>query len=210
MVVPLQGWTGEEGGEDGEGGVTMQVSRMGRADMAGTGGGGREGGRGGRRRGRNETALRAVVATMAGIGGREEEEKVGGREGGRGGSRAEIVWPGEDGEGRRRRTRRAVDDEDVIEARVQEVGEDEGGREGGSGEELPALLLKATLRVVDVALLGLEFITVEGIPRVGKRVEVAVRRVKEGVRGRGGKKGWDLMPVFEKPMGAEIMTTKRR
>ena len=59
-------------------------------------------------------------------------------------------------------------------------------------------------------MLGLEFVAVEGIPRVGRRVEVAMKRVKEGVRGRKGKKGWDLMPVFEKPMGVETMITKRR
>lgn len=104
----------------------------------------------------------------------------------------------------------ALDDEDVIEACVEDVDEEEGGREGGVGRELPSLLLRVTLRAVDVALLGLEFVTVEGIPRVRRRVEVAVRRVKEGMSGKKGKRGWDLMPVFEKPMGAEIMTIKRR
>ena len=219
MVPPLRRWKGEEDenededeeGREGweeEGGLTVQVSRMGRASVVAAGGGGRDGGRGRRRR-RRGTALQAAAATMAGTFWGEEEEGEGGREGGRGGSRAEIVWPGDGKEGRRRK-RSAFDDEDVIEARVQEVGEDAGGREGGVGKELPALLLKATLRAVDVALLGLEFVTVEGIPRVGRRMEVAVRRVKEGMSGRRGKKGWDLMPVFEKPMGAEIMTTRRR
>ncbi|EWM29432.1 hypothetical protein Naga_100305g8, partial [Nannochloropsis gaditana] len=123
-------------------------------------------------------------------------------EGGREGGRVEVLYATELKGGDVRRL--GGGEEEVIELRVEEVEE-----EGWEAKDWSTVLGKVGLRMLDVALLGLEYVTVEGLPRVQKRLVTAGKRLQQAAWGERGKPGWDLMPAFEKPMDAKTMSTRR-
>ena len=94
-------------------------------------------------------------------------------------------------------------DDSILEANVEEVASED------DQSSLKGLVFKGLVRVLDFMLLGLEFVVVEAIPTVVKRGKVAARRVNDAVNGEVGQDGWDLLPVFDKPMRSQIMSTRR-
>lgn len=119
-------------------------------------------------------------------------------------------------------------DDTVLEARAEAVSpeEERAARAAaeGKGARIGRLLLRGTLRALDVTLLGLEFLAVEALPVVAARARVATRRATEAVMpvgaegGLGGGGGGgvvgkgkrDLLPVFERPMRSDLIRTRRR
>lgn len=110
------------------------------------------------------------------------------------------------------------DDDDVLDARAEAVSPEEARRAEGAGAKAGRLLLRGTLRALDVTLLGLEFLAVEALPAVAARAQAATRRAAEavlppgaaGVGVGGGRGKRDLLPVFERPMRSDLMNTRRR
>jgi hypothetical protein len=147
------------------------------------------------RMGRARGGARAGGATV--MDGRETAW-----EGGSEGGRVEVLYATELEGGEVRRL--GGGEEEVIELRVEEVEE-----EGWEARDWSSVLGKVGLRMLDVALLGLEYVTVEGLPRVQKRLVTAGKRLQQAAWGERGKPGWDLMPAFEKPMDAKTMSTRR-
>ncbi len=153
--------------------------------------------------------------------------------GGGGDSDVELLLPGL-GTGGAAAAVVSADEEGVLEAVAQAVSPEEERRARqaaeGQGARIGRLLLTGTIRALDVTLLGLEFLAAEALPAVAARARVAGRRAADavmpvriaagGVSGGvaavvGGERGVkgkrrDLLPVFERPMRSDLMSTRRR
>jgi hypothetical protein len=88
-------------------------------------------------------------------------------------------------------------EDDVIDTHVEAVGE---GKGRGAEEPLAVVVL---LKMVDVVLLGMEKVVLEVVPRALGTLVMASRRVQEVMAGPTGKRGWELLSAFDKPMRSQ-------